>query len=367
MTGGGRCSQGPPPEARRANERPRGDSAAGALSQMPRALAWADDPWGISWRLVQLARRVSLRRTARFLHAWILPQRHERPVFIVGVPRSGTTLLFHLLRESTSLGALPREGHDLWRTFHHPRAGGWRSDRVGPGEVRRAERRFVDAYLAAHFRQRRFVDKTPENSLRILYLLELFPDASFVVVRRNPCDVIESLIRGWLDPDGRFRSYFVPQDLSIPGYPHRRRWCFALIEGWRQLVTSPIPEIALRQWADLTEALWQARSRVPRERWVEVHLERLLAAPAAALERLLASLDLPPEDALEQRLVELVARPVNALSAPGVHKWRQGPDPAAIEALLPRIAEVAPRGGYRVSPQDGSFEIIPLPPQEENA
>ena len=50
------------------------------------------------------------------------------------------------------------------------------------------------------------------------YLLELFPDAIFVAVSRNPCEVIASLINGWRDPSGRFRTYYVPERLRIPGH-----------------------------------------------------------------------------------------------------------------------------------------------------
>ena len=72
------------------------------------------------------------------------------------------------------------------------------------------------------------MEKTPENSFRVPHLLDLFPDARFLVIWRNPLLVLRSLIRGWRDPAGRFRSYFVSEDLRIPGYPHRRMWRFTL-------------------------------------------------------------------------------------------------------------------------------------------
>ncbi len=132
---------------------------------MPGRLAWIDDPWGIAWRTANLVRRFSLRRSLSLAANLIHPVRFERPVFIIGVPRSGTTLLFRVLATSPELGALPREGHDMWRTYHHPRYSGWRSDAVGAGKVGIGERRFVAAYLASYIgrRQRRFVEKTPEN------------------------------------------------------------------------------------------------------------------------------------------------------------------------------------------------------------
>lgn len=324
--------------------------------QLPGWLAPLDDPWGVTWRIFNLARRVDLGKTARFARALARPPRHGRPVFVVGTPRSGTTLAFRWLRESRVLGSLEREGHDMWRAFHHPRYTGWDSDHVGPGRVRRGERRFVHAYLAAHFREERFVEKTPENSLRVPHLLELFPDAIFVVMKRDPRRVINSLINGWRDPDGRFRSYFVPEDLDIPGHPHRRMWCFALVRGWRELTSAPVPEIAFEQWRQCVVALARDRGRVPAERWVEVALEDLHARPEAVARRVYAAAALPDAGALDEVLRRLLRHPVNALGPRDPDRWRRENGPA-IEALLPRIAEVAAEAGYRVDPRTGEVAL----------
>jgi len=325
---------------------------------MPGLLGKVDDPWGVTWRARNLARRLSARRTTRFLAAWMRDVRHERPVFVLGAPRSGTTLIFRLLRESPELGSLAGEGHDLWRTFHHPRSSGWDSDALGPGEVRRGERRYVDAWLASHFAQCRFVEKTPENCLRVPYLLELFPDALFVTVRRNPCDVISSLIGGWRDPASRYRSYFVPEDLEIPGHRHRRMWCFALIEGWRGYASSPVPEIAFAQWDQCTAAIEAARPLVPSARWVDLHLEELSRRGFAAVEGLWSALGLAEPLSAQARLAELLADPPNALTQPAVEKWRRD-HPAEIAALLPRIAVAADSRGYEVDPGSGAFRVTP--------
>ena len=324
--------------------------------QMPGFLEKIDDPWGITWRVANAIKRASLRRTVRFIKGYISSIHYERPVFVIGVPRSGTTMLFHLLRESSQLGALPREGHDLWRTFHHPRSNSWRSDVVKKGEVCFGERRFVNAYLYSYFSSERFVEKTPENCLRIPYLLDLFPDAFFVVVKRNPCDVINSHINGWRHSKGRYRSYFVPTDLRIPGYPRRRQWCFALIEGWRDYVSSPIPEIAFAQWEQCTKAIVAARAPVPRSNWIEVYFEHLLASPDETVSCICECIGIQFGSSLRKKLAELLAEPVNALSAPGIEKWRRE-NKKEITELLPKIAPSAPEAGYIIDVNTGELEI----------
>jgi hypothetical protein len=315
-----------------------------------------DDPYGITWRTVNALRRVSARRALRFLSGYARSRRHERPVFVLGVPRSGTTMLFQVLRSGGALAGLPREGHDAWRAFHHPRYRGWRSDVVRAGEVCRGERRFIDAYFYSYLGARRFVEKTPENCLRVPYLLDLFPDAHFVVLKRNPCDVVNSLIDGWRHPRGAFRSYFVPQDLHIPGYAHRRQWCFALIDGWRELTSSPVPEIAFAQWAACATELEAARPRVAPARWTEIHLEHLLARPEETLLGVCRRIDVPADGARVDEMAALLARPVNALSPPGAHKWRRG-NRDEVAALLPRIAAVARVTGYEIDGRTGECEV----------
>jgi tRNA A-37 threonylcarbamoyl transferase component Bud32 len=321
---------------------------------LPPAWERFDDPWGITWRAVKLFQRLSLRRTLRFGRAFVGGGCFERPVFIIGAPRSGTTMLLRLLGESDELAGFPHEGHNIWRAFHHPRASGWRSDHVGAGEVRPGERRWVNALLRAYLAGTRFVEKTPENSLRILYLLDLFPDAHFVVMMRNPCDVIHSLVTGWRHPQGRFRSYFVPENLNIPGYPYRRQWCFTLIEGWRRYTSASLETIAFEQWRQSVTALAAARPLVPEAHWHEFALESFVADPQYHLRALCAGIGIHCTPRLLAKLDHVVATPVNGFFPPGPHAWRQG-DHEAMSALLPRIAEAAGMAGYRLDPATGDF------------
>lgn len=321
--------------------------------QMPGFWGRIDDPLGIAWRIRNAAKRFSLQLGLRFAYGLINPPKYERPIFIIGAPRSGTTMLFLLLGASSQFVNLGGEGHDMWRRYHHPRWHGWRSDAVGKGQIGLGERRFINAYLYAHVGLGRFLEKTPCNSLRIPYLLELFPDAQFVVIKRNPCDVINSLINGWRDPKGRFRNYYVPKKLAIEGYDSSSCWCFTLIEGWRYLTTSTVPEIAFEQWRQFVEQLTAAKTLVPPGQWIEVWFEDILADPERASSALFDAIGVQDEPALSQRLRKLMDNPANALSAPEEEKWRKQ-NPQEIQALLPRIAALAQRAGYRVDAESGT-------------
>lgn len=307
------------------------------------------------WRAGNLRRGLDVKRGARTARALARPPRFDRPVFVLGIPRSGTSTLFHVLGAHPDLGSLGHEGHNIWRAFHHPRWHGWRSDAVGPGQVGAIERRFVPARFRAHFDQARFVEKTPENCLRIGYLLDLFPDAHFVVIHRDPADVLNSLINGWRDPAGRYRSYYVPEELHIPDYPHQYRWCFALIEGWRDQRSATVAHIALEQWSQLADGLVTGRGQVDPARWTEVHLEQLRARPEETLDRIFDRLDLAPHPAVRDRLTDLLVQPANALSPPREAKWR-GDNPDTVGNRLEAMAPTARTLGYDFNPTSGVFE-----------
>ena len=308
--------------------------------QTPTWLSRFEDPWGIVWRVSNLARRISLSRTVKFGAALLREQRFDRPLFIIGAPRSGTTAVFRWLAAAPGFGSLPREGHDLWRAYHHPRYGGWKSDAVGSGELGLGERRFAGAFLRSYFSEARFVEKTPENSFRVPYILDLFPDARFLVVRRDPLATMRSLINAWRDPTGRFRSYYVPEELRIPDYPHSRQWCFALIEGWRELRSSPIPEIAGAQWSAFADALREARGRVASGRWMEIRLEDLIERSDEVSAQVHAFAGIDPDRRLAEALETVTRDPVYALNSGGGDE--------DVQALAPRFEEKILASGYQL-------------------
>lgn len=325
--------------------------------QVPGALRRFDDPWGITWRVANVFRRFDAAWLARFSGALLVPGHHHRPVFIIGMPRSGTTFLFHWLRRSDQLRALEREGHDIWRLYHHPRRSGWQSDHVGPGQVRRGERRVINAVFTAYAGRQRFLEKTADNCVRWPYLRELFPDALFVVITRNPCDVVNSYINTWQHPEGRFRSYFVPDRLDIVDYPHRHQWCSTLIEGWRDLARGgTIPEIAFAQWQQYVTSIAAARHATAPDQWFECHLEDLLTDPEHTSRRIYGALGIRDTPELASTLADLLRNPVNAMTVPRAEKWRSE-HCDAVGALLPRLAEACRAIGYRIDPASGDCAI----------
>jgi sulfotransferase family protein len=307
----------------------------------------------------------------------------REPVFILGAPRSATTLLFQTLARSSRLCSLGRESQPVLEGPYHPERMGWRSNALGaedltpenaasiragflrrmqPGTVwrwrdaRREDRpgsRALAAragYAAARagsalrrrFGTMRLLEKTPNNCLRIPFLRALFPDAKFLFLRRDGRPNVSSLMDGW-NLEGQFESYEVPLPLRIAGYAGRK-WCFLLPPGWRELVDRPLEVVCAEQWKACMEAVLAEMPRLRSDGAVcELSYEELTGSPRAALGRVLGFLGLPEEEAVvpaEDRLPV-----INARTPPDPDKWRKRNGPA-VERILPRIAAVQRALGY---------------------
>jgi hypothetical protein len=263
---------------------------------------------------------------------------------VLGCPRSGTTALLQGLLRSPELRSVQSEGHILWDEFHHPRDRGWDSDALGPNDVTERERDYVYCTIRLFVRGRRFVDKTPESCLRVGYLDALFPDATFVFLRRRGAPNIASLVEAW-NARPRFLKYRLPEPLVGLGELSGNGWSFALVPGWRELRDASLEEVCAAQYAACNEAALEARDRIAADRWIDLSYEALVAQPVVELEALYGKLGLNFGErprAYASELADNVSR--TALRAPRDDKWRDRME--TIEPVLPRVADVERRLGY---------------------
>lgn len=237
------------------------------------------------------------------------------------------------------------EGHILWDEFHHPRDRDWDSDALSADDLSEREREYVHRAIRLSVRGRRFVDKTPESCLRIAYLDALFPDATFVFLRRRGADNVSSLMEAWRARP-RFVKYRLPQALTGLGALSGSDWSFALVPGWRDLRDAPLEEICARQYVACNEAVLAARDAMDGARWVDVVYEDLVASPRDELRTLYAALGVVFTSEAEEYAAGLgnnVSR--TALTTPEAEKWRVQ-NGAAIERVLPLLAHTEARLGY---------------------
>lgn len=119
------------------------------------------------------------------------------PVFLVGFPRSGTTLLDQILSSHPRLEVLEEKDNlqDLLRDFVTSDVGLERLQALDSAALEPYRRQYwarVAEALPQRDPARMFVDKLPLNTLFMPLIARLFPQARFVFALRDPRDVVLS-------------------------------------------------------------------------------------------------------------------------------------------------------------------------------
>lgn len=133
------------------------------------------------------------------------PAETAAPIIVLGVPRSGTTLLRTMLDAHPNIACGPETP---WLAEHQPATllglvramcepeYGYCKSYGQPAEVvHRAARGFLDEVMLTYARGRgktRWAEKTPNNALHLDALYELLPDARWVWITRDALDVAHS-------------------------------------------------------------------------------------------------------------------------------------------------------------------------------
>lgn len=220
----------------------------------------------------------------------------KKPIIIIGAPRSGTTILFRTLAQHEDLWHLPTESHGLLEGPFKPDISQYKSNRV-TAEALNEElknqliRKFyanainlnniykdVSTIFSANSviekinhkialkiaslsklkkgSSIRFLEKTPKNSLRVSMMNELFPDAIFIWLIREPIGNIRSIYKGWHASEkiGMFNfsrygsaGYPIMPELNFTD-SNEKIWRFLLPPKWKSLKGTTTLDAAILQY-----------------------------------------------------------------------------------------------------------------------
>ena len=191
------------------------------------------------------------------------------------------------------------------------------------GISERERKRWADAYmwfyrrLALRHGKKPLVMKTPANAARLKLLTELFPDARYVYLSRNPLAVFPSTVKLW-------RALYSTQGLHNP--PE--------LDGW-------LDDYVIDMFARLTEAYERDKHLIPADRLVELRYEDLIKDPIATLRDIYEKLDIGDFSAAEA--------PMQAyLDAQKEHRVSEYELPPELkQKVVERLAPYIDRYGYR--------------------
>ncbi len=289
-----------------------------------------------------------------------------QPVIIIGAPRSGTNMLRDVLTRLPGFATWAcDEINPVWKhgSITVP------SDELAPERARAGVRSFMQRRFGQVARRSGadyVVEKTCANSLRVLYVDRLVPDARYLALLRDGRDAVASTMRRWQRPVAggvyylKKLRYTALSDLPwVVGSALTRRlrglanrgggaWSswgpeFAeLHEAVRE--GRPLAELCALQWARCVERSLTDLGTLEPGRRLVVSYERFVEEPLHELQRVLSFLDVAVPQAAAREAVATV-------SAGSVGKWRQdlGPDDLAriepiIAGAMRQAAEASRRG-----------------------
>jgi tetratricopeptide (TPR) repeat protein len=183
--------------------------AFAAFGEMNRAaLAAAPAPQGPSFREIVQANAALM--TPALVASWtgieVAPE-PPSPIFIVGFPRSGTTLLDTLLMNLPNLHVL--EELPIMADVEASVTGGLNLGTMTSGQARTLRRLYFNilAGLSPPPAGATVVDKHPLHMARMPMVHRLFPDAKVVLVERHPCDAVLSCFMANFQLNAAMRSF----------------------------------------------------------------------------------------------------------------------------------------------------------------
>jgi len=216
----------------------------------------------------------------------------NKPVFITGLGRSGTTVLGLIMSVHKDLGYL-NEPKAAWRLVDEKTdtlddyVAGMGQYQLKASDVsstmREKARRIFARYLALIGRSR-LLDKYPEHIFRVAYLLSVFPDAKIIFITRSGVDAIASIakwsevntleqgdsVEDWWGRNDAKWHYLCAQVLSLPAYQES-------LSGVDLQALDHVNRAAL-EWLVTMDAGIKARQEFP-EQIVSVSYESLLSEP----------------------------------------------------------------------------------------
>ena len=261
---------------------------------------------------------------------------HPEPLFLLGFWRSGTTLLHNLLSMDPQWGfvttyqaalpvsflagqgwvrrmisnalppdrgvdnipvdlAMPQEEEigmmcasalSPYVSLNFPRNGDhmleylFLDERLNQGQRQAWRREYTRLLQAAslHMDGKPLLLKSPSNTSRVAVLLEMFPDARFVYIQRNPYDTVRSYMQ-----------------------------LLRLMNEWHALQSIDFEHLLSRQiqvYREMAEAYLEQKRLIPEGRLAEVSYEELEVDKVGQIREIYRALGLQGYDAFEPRLVE---------------------------------------------------------------
>jgi hypothetical protein len=225
----------------------------------------------------------------------------DRPIFVIGMPHSGTTIFMKLLAEHSDISNssemntffYPDGRYVLPECDHYKTA-----EMATPKEIKRLNKRF-NFYRYIHGNNARFLNKNPINMIAVEYLKACFPDAYIIHIVRDPRAYINSSIYS-LPSDIESHDRFKAPEERVNIYPGPRT------ADWRDHIKEdPIEQHAV-QWKNCLELVRGQSKKI--DNYFETRYEDLCEDTRGIVKKVWEFVGLDPEKDAEKVPVKLESK-----------------------------------------------------------
>lgn len=249
----------------------------------------------------------------------------EKPIFIVGTGRSGSTLLGVLLSLHPDVGFL-NEPKALWHSIYpledltgsygQNKASYYLTEKEVTDKIRQNAYRLFGSYLAITG-SKRVVDKYPEMIFRVPFIQTIFPDAKFIFLVRNGWNTCQSIAK-WSDRFGTYENSTVSDWWGIDN----RKWhllveqlvCqnanFKDIQAKVQSFDSHVDKGAVEWIVTMKQGLKHMQQNP--HNFYQLRYEELTSDPIKSLTKLLEFCELPYDRKLIDYACQTISPPISS-------------------------------------------------------
>lgn len=299
-------------------------------------------------------------------------------VFIIGSPRSGTSILSEILSTHRSIDER-YEPYFVWDRHFRSAPDDQRTEADCTPEVHKQIYHDFVRYQKKT-KSTLIIDKSPRNSLKIPLILKIFPDSRFIHILRDGRDTTLSINKKWKrfnsalgkgDDHSGFRffkafkilkkflkyqkylTYMIRAlyhethwHIDKSKYLNRLRWdnkpgFGPRFRNWRDIYhNSSLLEFNAYQWLKCVESIQQNRHKIPEKNFLEVRYEDLITQPRDVLSRVF--------DFLGIEIIGEFFKSLPKLRAANYNKWKEEFTGEQLKQILPVIEDKLNELGYAV-------------------
>ena len=282
----------------------------------------------------------------------------DKPIFILGVQRSGTTWFARAFSGHPEVAYWHEPRYVwIWGNSHKPDDVLTEQD-LTPKIKTHIEKKF-SKYLTSQGKKR-LCEKTPSNCLRIPFIHAAFPDAKIILILRDGRSIFRSTREKIVTNKGlglnwknvRRKAIQVPPwewYLLLPRMGSfikkmlglKLKYTGVRPPGWKEQVGQlPINILIAKQWAKTIEIAVEEGRKLPPDNYLELRYEELLSAPEDQLSQLADFLEIEnPGPILEY--IRNTADPSRA------YKWRNELDQETLNEVREIMEPTLSKLGYK--------------------